>query len=54
MVSKIVQPHPGVFSGEGRCDSPGHNVKYLIYTFLEDSINKIVAMSVTLFTECWN
>ena len=54
MLSKISQPHPCVFSGEGRCDSPGHNAKYLTYTFLEHSINKIVAMSVTRFTECGN
>ena len=54
MVSKFSQPHPCVFSGDGRCDSPGHNAKYLTYTFLEHSINKIVAMSVTQFTECAN
>ena len=47
-------PHPCVFNGDGRCDSPGHNAKYLTYTFLEHSINKIVAMSVTQFTECGN
>ena len=54
MVSKFSQPHPCVFSSDGRCDSPGHNAKYLTYTFLEHSINKIVAMSVTQFTECGN
>ena len=54
MVSKFSQPHPCVFSSDGRCDSPGHNTKYLTYTFLEHSINKIVAMSVTQFTECGN
>ena len=32
----------------------GINAKYLTYTFLEHSINKIVAMSVTQFTECGN
>ena len=54
VVSKISQPHPCLFSGVGRCDSPGHNAKYLTYTFLEHSINKIVAMPVTQFTECRN
>ena len=54
VVSKISQPHPCLFSGVGRCDSPGHNAKYLTYTFLEHSINKIVAMSLTQFTECGN
>ena len=43
-----------VFSGDRRCESPGHNAKYLTYTFLEHSINKIVAMSLTQFTECGN
>ena len=54
VVSKIYQPHPCVFSGDRRCESPGHNAKYLTYTFLERSINKIVAMSLTQFTECGN
>ena len=39
VVSKILQPHPCVFSGDERCDSSRHNAKYLIYTFLEHSIN---------------
>ena len=41
-------------SGDKRCDSPGHNAKYLTYTFFEHSINKIVVMSVTQFTERGN
>ena len=45
---------PCALSGDRRCDSPGNNAKYLTYTFLEHSINKIVAMSVTQFTECGN
>ena len=54
MVLKNLEPYPYVFSGEGRCDSPGHNAKYLTYTFLEHSVIKIVAMSVTQFTERGN
>ena len=54
VVLKILQPYPCVFSGDGRCDSPDYNAKYLTYTFLEHSINKIVAMSITKFTECGN
>ena len=46
VVSKISQPHPPVFSGDRKCDSPGHIAKYLTYTFLEH-INKIVALSLT-------
>ena len=54
VVSKISQRHLCVFSCDGRCDSPGHNAKYLTFTFLEHSINKIVAMPVTQFTKCGN
>ena len=54
MVSKISQLYPCVFSGDGRCDNPGHNAKYLTYTFSEHSINKIIAVSVAQFTECGN
>ena len=39
VVSKILQPHPCVFSDDRRYHSPGHNAKYLTYTFLEHSIN---------------
>ena len=52
MVSKIWQPHPCVFIGDRRCDSPRHNAKYLTCTFLQHCINKIVAMSVTQFNGC--
>ena len=29
-------------SGDGRCDSPRHDAKYLTYSFLDQSSNKIV------------
>ena len=51
-ISKYSQSHPCIFSRGRRCGSPGHNAKYLTYTFMELSINKIVAMSVTESTEC--
>ena len=54
VVSKISQPHLCVFSGDRRCDSPVQNAKCFTYTFLEHSINQIVAMSVTQFNECGN
>ena len=54
MVSKILQLHPCVFSGDRRCNSPGNNLRYLRYTFLEHSINKIVAKPVTQLPECGN
>ena len=34
-------------SGDGRCDSPGHHVKYLTYSFTNKSTNKIGAFSLT-------
>ena len=41
-------------SGDGRCDSPGHNAKYLSYSFIDKSTNKIVAFSLTQVTEAGN
>ena len=40
-----------ILCGDGRCDSPGHNAKYLTY-FLYDQIQiKVVAISLTQVTE---
>ena len=41
-------------SGDGRCDSPGHNAKYLTYSFIDKSTNKIVTFSLTQVTEAGN
>ena len=41
-------------SGDGRCDSPGHNAKHLIYSFMGKSTNKIGAFSLTQVTEAGN
>ena len=41
-------------SGNGRCDSPGHNAKYLTYSFMDKNTNKIVAFSLTQVTEAGN
>ena len=43
-----------LLSGDGRCDSPGHNAKYLTYTLLDQQSNKIVAMTITQCTEAGN
>ena len=41
-------------SGDGRCDSPGHNTKYLTNSFMDQIINKIAAMTITQVTEAKN
>ena len=40
--------------GDGRCDSPGHNAKYLTYSFMDQITNKIAAMTVTQVTDAKN
>ena len=43
------------FSGDGRCDSPGHNAKYLLtYSFMDKITNKIFEFSLTQVTEAGN
>ena len=41
-------------SGDGRCDGPGHSVKYLTSLMLDQATNTIVSMSVTQVTETGN
>ena len=41
-------------SGDGRCDSPGHNDKYLTYSFMDKITNRILAFSLTQVTEARN
>ena len=41
-------------SGDGRCDSPGYNAKYLTYPFMDKSTNKIGIFSLTRVTEAGN
>ena len=41
-------------SGDGRCDSPRHNAKYLTYSFMYQITNKIAAMTITQVTEAKN
>ena len=41
-------------SGDGRCDSPGHNAKYLTYSFIDRITNKIATFSLTQVSEVDN
>ena len=40
-----------ILSGDGRCDTPGHNAKYLIYLLFDQSFKKVIAVSLTQVTE---
>ena len=40
-----------ILSGDGRCDSPGHNTKYLTFSLFDQSLKKVIAFSLTQVTE---
>ena len=40
--------------GDGRCDRPGQNAKYLTYSFMDKSTNKIGAFSLAQVTKTGN
>ena len=40
--------------GDGRCDSPGHNAKYLTYSMFDQLKSKIISMAVTQVSEAGN
>ena len=41
-------------SGDGRCDSPGHNAKYLTYSFMDKITNRAFAFSLTQVIQAGN
>ena len=41
-------------SGDGRCDSPGHNAKYFTYSMFDQLKSKIISMAVTQVSEAGN
>ena len=41
-------------SGDGRCDSPGHNAKYLTYSMFDQLKSKIISMAATQVSEAGN
>ena len=40
-----------ILSWDGRCDSPGHNAKYLTYLLFDQSLKRVIAVSLTQVTE---
>ena len=40
-----------ILSGDERCDSPGHNAKYLTYSLFDPSFKKVILVSLTKVTE---
>ena len=47
ILEEVKEKGPCYLSGDGRCDGPGHNAKYLTYSFMDKNMNKIVACSLT-------
>ena len=41
-------------SGDGRCDSPGYNDKYLTHSLINQKTNEIIVFSITQVTEAEN
>ena len=41
-------------SGDGRCDSPDHNAKYLTYSVFDQLKSKIISMAVTQVSKAGN
>lgn len=40
-----------LLSGDGRCDSPGYNAKYMTYSLFDQVLNKVISVSLTQVTE---
>ena len=54
ILEEVKEKGPCYLSRNGRCDSPGHNAKYLTYSFMDKNTNKIVAFSLTQVAEAGN
>lgn len=51
---RLIQQRKCNLGGDGRCDIPGCNAKYLIFGLMNQETNEIVAFSVTQVTEAGN
>ena len=54
LIESIKEKGPCKLSGDGRCDSPGHNAKYMTYSLMDQNTNEIISMSITQVTEAGN
>ena len=54
ILEEVKEKGPCYLSRNGRCDSPGHNAKYLTYSFMDKNTNKIVAFSLNQVSEAGN
>ena len=50
----LKQKGPCQLCGDGRCDSPGCNAKYMTYSMLDQETNNVISMSMTQVTEAGN
>jgi hypothetical protein len=51
LVKKLKQSDSVDVCGDGRCDSPGHSVKYGTYTLMDEKTNLIIEFSLVQVTE---
>ena len=51
---RLIEQRPCKLSGDGRCDSPGWNAKYLTYSLMNQETNEIIAFSINPVTEAGN
>ena len=54
LTQRLTEQGPGRLSGDGRCDNPGYNTKYLAYSLMNQETNEIIAILITQVTEVRN
>ena len=50
-VNQLMSQEEVNLNGDGRCDSPGHNAKYNVYTMMDSDSGKIVTFKLVQVTE---
>ena len=54
LIERLIDEGACLLSGDGRCDSPGYNAKYLTYSLMDQKTNEIIAFSLTQVSEAGN